>query len=78
MTGNHPLPRNIVWSTDHLNMGDPFQRRWYLRQVLMHGRAEDVQALDRDEIARELDELNLPPEIYTLWQRALEKHHAER
>jgi len=34
----HP-PRHIVWSASHLDLSDPYQRRWYLRQVLAHGRA---------------------------------------
>jgi len=38
------LPRHIVWSTETLNLADPFQRKWYLRQVLMHGRAQDIRS----------------------------------
>ena len=63
----HP-PRHIVWSTDTLDLDDPFQCRWYLRQVLMHGRAADIRALDLDEVARQLDDLDLPPALYDLWQ----------
>ena len=73
-----PLPRHIVWSTDALDLSDPFQRTWYLRQVLMHGRAEDIRALDLDEVARRLDDLDLPPAIYDLWRRFLEMRHAAR
>jgi len=65
------IPRYIVWSTDQLDLNDPFQRRWYLRQVLTHGRADDIRRLDWDEVARELDKLNLPLEIDSLWQRML-------
>jgi len=65
------IPRYIVWSTDQLDLNDPFQRRWYLRQVLTHGRADDIRRLDWDEVARELDKLNLPLEIDSLWQRTL-------
>ena len=72
------LPRHIVWSTDRIDLSDPFQRTWYLRQVLMHGRAEDIRALDLDEVARRLDDLDLPPAIYHLWRRFLETRHAER
>ena len=35
-------PRYIVWSTDRLDLADPFQRKWYIRQVIEHGKAEDV------------------------------------
>jgi hypothetical protein len=68
----HP-PRHIVWSTDRLDLSDPFQRRWYLRQVLMHGRAEDIRQLDLAEVERELHELKLPHELARLWQRFLEQ-----
>ncbi len=78
MNDKDDLPRNIVWSTDHLNMDDPFQRRWYLRQVLTNGRAENIRALDMDEVARTLDELGLPQEIYRLWKRTLEKRNVTR
>jgi hypothetical protein len=38
----------------------------------MHGRAEDIRILDFDEIGRELDVLNLPPDIDSLWRDFLE------
>jgi len=67
----HP-PRYIVWSTDAVDLNDPFQKRWLLRQTLTHGRAEDVRALDLEDIRRELDQLDLPKEIESLWRRFLE------
>ncbi|HKY52948.1 MAG TPA: hypothetical protein VJM08_01530 [Anaerolineales bacterium] len=67
----HP-PRHLVWSTDTIDLSDPFQKRWLLRQTLMHGRAEDIRALDLEEISRELDQLDLPKEIESLWRRYLE------
>jgi hypothetical protein len=70
--------RHLVWSTDQIDLDDPFQRRWYIRQVLTHGRAQDVAALDLDEVARLLEDLNLPPEIYSLWARFLEYRRAAR
>ena len=71
-------PRHIVWSTDRLDLADPFQRKWYIRQVIEHGRAEDIASLDLDEVARLLDELNLPPHLYSLWVRFLRHRHAAR
>ncbi len=59
-------PTYIVWSTDQVDLSDPFQRRWYLQQVLTHGRAEDIRTLDLDEIAAELDEMILPDVVVTL------------
>lgn len=71
-------PRYIVWSTDHVDLADPFQRKWYIRQVIEHGRAEDIARLDLDEMAALLDELGLPEPLYSLWSRFLERHHATR
>ncbi|HED03265.1 MAG TPA: hypothetical protein ENI60_00630 [Candidatus Fraserbacteria bacterium] len=66
-------PRHIVWSTEALDLGDPFQRRWYLRQVLLYGRSEDVRRLDLDELADQIDDLNLPQEVESLWQTFLRR-----
>ncbi len=66
----HP-PRHLVWSTDTLDLSDPFQKRWLLRQTLTRGKAEDICALDLDDIRQELDQLDLPKEIESLWKRYL-------
>jgi hypothetical protein len=71
------IQRHIVWSTDHVDPSDPFQRRWLLRQVLTHGLAADIRALDFDEIERELDELYLSPEIDSLWRMYLKQRHQD-
>ncbi|NPV60462.1 MAG: hypothetical protein HPY75_12500 [Actinobacteria bacterium] len=60
--------RYIVWSTDEVDLQDPFQRKWYLKQVLSHGRAEDIAALDWDEIETLLPQLDLPRDIVDLWK----------
>ncbi|MGQ9600343.1 MAG: hypothetical protein ACUVWZ_13105 [Anaerolineae bacterium] len=65
-------PRHIVWSTDSIDLSDPFQRKWYIRQVLLHGRAEDIRSLDLEEVARLLDELHLPPYLDRLWRTFLQ------
>ena len=67
-------PRHIVWSTETVDLSDPFQRKWYIRQVLLHGRAEDIRTLDLDEIAHLLDDLNLSSPVYALWQAFFEGH----
>lgn len=72
------FPRHILWSTDTLDLTDPFQRTWYLRQALMYGRAEDIRSLDLDEVARRLDDLDLPPALDDLWRRFLEMRRAAR
>ena len=76
MTTLHP-PTYIVWSTDQVDLSDPFQRRWYFQQVLTHGRTEDIRTLDLDQIAAILDEIILPEDVRSLWQRFLESRHAE-
>jgi len=70
-------PRHIVWSTDQLDLSDPYQRRWYLQQVLTHGRSEDIRSLDLEEIRRELENLNLPPDVYSLWKSFLMAGHVK-
>jgi hypothetical protein len=70
-------PTHIVWSTDHVDLSDPFQRRWYIQQVLTHGQAEDIRALKLDEIVAVLDEIILPVDVRSLWQHFLESRHVE-
>jgi hypothetical protein len=71
-------PRHLVWSTDTVDLRDPFQKRWLLRQILTHGRAEDIRVLDLADIRRELDQLGLPKEIESLWRRYLEHSKCQR
>ena len=65
---NPTIPRHILWSKDSLDLKDPWQRRWYIRQVLVYGRAEDIASLNWDEIREHLPELDLPPEVRRLWE----------
>jgi hypothetical protein len=59
----------IVWSTDkEINLDDPFQRKWYIQQVLTYGRTEDIMELDWEDIRRLLPELRLPKTIRALWE----------
>jgi hypothetical protein len=76
MTTIHP-PSYIVWSTDQVDLSDPFQRRWYIQQVLTHGRLEDIRTLNMDEVAAMLDEITLPDDVSSLWQRFFETRHAD-
>lgn len=64
-------PTYIVWSTDQIDLSDPFQRRWYIQQVLTHGRAEDIRTLKLEEIAAVLDEIVLPEDVRDLWEHFL-------
>ncbi len=69
-------PIHIVWSADEIDLSDPFQRKWYIKQILTHGRAEDIRSLDLDEVSQILDELNLPKHIYELWKDFLKDRNA--
>ena len=66
--GKTAIPRYVLWSKDTLDLRDPWQRRWYIRQTLVYGRAEDIAALDWDEVRKLLPELDLPPEVRRLWE----------
>jgi hypothetical protein len=67
--------RHLVWSTDQVDVADPFQRRWLLQQVLTHGIEEDISHLELDEVAQEIDHLKLPADIERLWRNFLNARH---
>ena len=69
--------RHLVWSTDKIDLEDPFQRKWYIRQVLTHGRAEDIRRLDLQEVECLLDVLLLPSDVCATWRRYLEWRRAQ-
>lgn len=69
-------PRHIVWSTNQVDLADQFQRKWYIRQVIEHGRSADIARLDFDEVASLLDELHLSPHLYRLCAGFLEERRA--
>ncbi len=60
--------RYIVWSKNEIDLEDPWQRKWYIQQVLTHGRAEDVAQLDWEEIGMVFEEISLPHEVKGLWE----------
>ncbi len=60
--------RYIVWSTNEVDLEDPFQKKWFMKQVLTHGRSEDIAALDWEEIRTLMPELDLPRDIAALWE----------
>lgn len=64
------MPRHIVWSfdgADQIDLNQPDNRAWWIKQVLMHGRIEDIRTLDFDEVERVLPDLYLPRPIKKLW-----------
>jgi hypothetical protein len=60
--------RYIVWSKNEIDLEDPWQRKWYIQQVLTHGRSEDVIQLDWEEIGIIFSEISLPHEVRSLWE----------
>ena len=61
--------RHLVWyHRREIDLNDPDERKRYYEQVLNHGRAEDVSALDPDEIRRLLPNLRLSDTIRKLWE----------
>lgn len=73
------IPRHIVWSfarANQLDLNQPDNRAWWIKQVLMHGRMEDIRALDFDEAERVLPELYLPKPIQKLWSDYFAKRRA--
>jgi hypothetical protein len=60
----------IVWYTDlnRLNLEDPWIRKWWIQQVLIHGRIEDIKQLDFNDVRRFLSTLNLDYKIKSLWE----------
>ncbi len=60
--------RYIVWSKKDIDLDDPWQRKWYISQVLAHGRAEDIAELDWEEVKSILKEIALPPAVRKLWE----------
>ncbi len=60
--------RYIVWAKREVDLNDPLQRKWYMSQVLTHGRAEDVAELDWEEVRSILKEIILPSSVRRLWE----------
>jgi hypothetical protein len=64
------IPRHIVWSAnkaENIDLDEPENRRWWIKQVLMNGRMEDIVALDFNEVEKILPALYLPRPIKKLW-----------
>lgn len=60
----------IVWyaDLDKLDLKDPWVKKWWIQQVLIHGRLEDIRQLDFSEIKSLLSNLYLNYEIKSLWE----------
>ena len=62
--------KHIVWYADleKLDFNNPFVKKWWLEQVLIHGTINDVKKLDFNEIQKKLPQLNLPIVVKSLWE----------
>ncbi|MBM4386897.1 MAG: hypothetical protein FJ088_04105 [Deltaproteobacteria bacterium] len=62
--------KHIVWFADpaKIDLSDAGNRRWWIEQVLLKGKMEDIRNLDFDEIERNLSEIFLPVDIRRLWE----------
>ncbi|PIU65358.1 MAG: hypothetical protein COS84_07015 [Armatimonadetes bacterium CG07_land_8_20_14_0_80_40_9] len=62
--------KHIVWYADlnKLDFKDSFIKRWWIGQVLIHGRMEDIKGLDFSEIKELLPNLELPSHLKALWE----------
>lgn len=62
--------KHICWyaDLDKLDFSDPWIKKWWIKQVLMHGKFEDIKELDLKEIENVFPELYLPEDIKNLWK----------
>jgi hypothetical protein len=60
----------IVWyaDIDKIDLNDPWIKKWYIQQVLVHGRFEDIRELDFKEIKKTLPLLHGHNDIKSLWK----------
>lgn len=61
---------HIVWyaDLDKLDLNDPWLKKWWVQQVLIHGRFEDISRLDFQEVKELLPSLRIPKKIKSLWK----------
>ena len=61
---------HIVWyaDLDKLDLKDPWLKKWWIQQVLIHGRFENISHLDFNEVKKILPSLRLTKRIKSLWE----------
>ena len=64
----HALQEIYCLVKNESDLEDPGHWKWYIQQVLTHGRSEDVARLDWEEITVFLGEISLPREVRGLWE----------
>jgi len=62
--------KHIVWFADieSLDFNKRQDKKWWIKQVLLNGRMEDIKDLDLNEVEKLLPELYLPKPIKKLWE----------
>lgn len=66
--------KHIAWFTniEELDLDKKENRKWWIKQVLLKGRMEDIKDLDFNEIEKLLPEFYLPKPIKKLWENYFE------
>ncbi len=66
--------KHIAWFTniEELDLDKKENRKWWIKQVLLNGRMEDIKDLDFNEIEKLLPEFYLPKPIKKLWENYFE------
>ena len=61
---------HIVWyaDIDKLDFNNPWTERWWIKQVLVHGRLEDINKLNLETVKRLLPTLKIQKKIKSLWE----------
>ena len=64
------VKRYIVWSAnpEKLNLSDSWTKKWWLKQILTHGRKEDIKELNLKEVEVYMKKLDLPSDFASLWR----------
>lgn len=62
--------KHIVWFSDinNLDLNNEKDKKWWIKQVLLKGRMEDIKELDFEEIEKFLPDLYLSKNIKKLWE----------
>jgi len=66
--------KHIAWFTNikELDLDKKENRKWWIKQVLLKGRMEDIKDLDFNETEKLLPEFYLPKPIKKLWENYFE------
>lgn len=68
--------KHIVWyaKVTASKLKNPWYQRWFLGEVLSHGRSEDIAKLDWKAIYQALPVLDIPQNVRSLWKNYFEKN----